>query len=74
VSTKFLIENKYNKAVPMANNKDGKTMPNLSRTVRFNGHEQLPYRLILSLLSHKPIRIDDIRPDDQEPGLNGTAS
>ncbi|KNF00205.1 18S rRNA biogenesis protein RCL1 [Puccinia striiformis f. sp. tritici PST-78] len=43
---------------------------NLSRTVRFKGHEQLPYRLILSLLSHKPIRIDDIRPDDQEPGLN----
>lgn len=41
-----------------------------SRTVRFKGHVHLPYRLVLSLLSHKPIRIDDIRPDDQEPGLN----
>ncbi|OAV98697.1 18S rRNA biogenesis protein RCL1 [Puccinia triticina 1-1 BBBD Race 1] len=52
-------------------NKDGGGVtPNLSRTVRFKGHEQLPYRLILSLLSHKPIRIDDIRPDDQDPGLN----
>ncbi|MBW0527070.1 hypothetical protein O181_066785 [Austropuccinia psidii MF-1] len=43
---------------------------NPSRIIRFKGQTHLCYRLVLSLLSHKPIRIDDIRPDDQEPGLN----
>ncbi|CAH7688237.1 RNA 3'-terminal phosphate cyclase/enolpyruvate transferase [Phakopsora pachyrhizi] len=44
--------------------------PNPSRTVRFEGHGLLPFRLVLSLLSHRPVRIDNIRSDSQEPGLN----
>ncbi|KAG0139667.1 hypothetical protein CROQUDRAFT_666157 [Cronartium quercuum f. sp. fusiforme G11] len=40
-----------------------------SRIIRFKGHLHFTYRLVLSLLSHRPVRIDDIRPDHQEPGL-----
>lgn len=42
---------------------------NSSRYLRFSGHELFRHRLVLSLLSHRPVRIDDIRPDDSEPGL-----
>ncbi|KAG8865400.1 hypothetical protein FRB96_000290 [Tulasnella sp. 330] len=33
------------------------------------GHEDLRNRVVLSVLSGKPVRIDKIRPDDKEPGL-----
>ncbi|KAH9817182.1 RNA 3'-terminal phosphate cyclase/enolpyruvate transferase [Melampsora americana] len=42
---------------------------NPSRIVKFKSHLHFTYRLVLSLLSHRPIRIDQIRPDDHEPGL-----
>ncbi|KAJ3492332.1 hypothetical protein NLI96_g8 [Meripilus lineatus] len=37
--------------------------------LRFSGHQYLRHRLVLSILSGKPVRIDKIRPDDQNPGL-----
>ncbi|ORZ34249.1 putative RNA-3'-phosphate cyclase [Catenaria anguillulae PL171] len=37
--------------------------------VKLQGHHQLRNRLVLSLLSGKPVRIDQIRPDADEPGL-----
>jgi RNA 3'-terminal phosphate cyclase-like protein len=37
--------------------------------LRFRGSEHFRQRLILSTLSGKPIRIDDIRADDESPGL-----
>ncbi|KAG9025670.1 hypothetical protein FRB95_009915 [Tulasnella sp. JGI-2019a] len=37
--------------------------------LRFSGHENLRNRVVLSVLSGKPVRIDQIRPDDKEPGL-----
>ncbi|KAG8992672.1 hypothetical protein FRB90_000935, partial [Tulasnella sp. 427] len=37
--------------------------------VKFSGHEHLRNRIVLSLLSGKPIRIDKIRSDDKDPGL-----
>ncbi|GAA5992612.1 hypothetical protein JCM10908_002687 [Rhodotorula pacifica] len=40
-----------------------------SRVLSFKGHSRLRHRLVLSLLSRKPVRIDRIRPDDDEPGL-----
>ncbi|GAA5872405.1 hypothetical protein JCM3774_004511 [Rhodotorula dairenensis] len=40
-----------------------------SRVLSFKGHARLRHRLVLSLLSRRPIRIDRIRPDDDEPGL-----
>lgn len=40
-----------------------------SRVLTFSGHSRLRHRLVLSLLSRKPVRIDRIRPDDDEPGL-----
>ncbi|KAM0787183.1 hypothetical protein ACM66B_006429 [Microbotryomycetes sp. NB124-2] len=40
-----------------------------SRVLRFNGHGHLRRRLILSLLSRRPVRIDGIRADDEQPGL-----
>lgn len=35
----------------------------------FSGHEHLRHRLVLSILSRRPIRIDSIRPDEDQPGL-----
>ncbi|KAI0683835.1 18S rRNA biogenesis protein [Cytidiella melzeri] len=35
----------------------------------FNGHQFLRHRLVLSILSGKPVKIDKIRPDDKNPGL-----
>ena len=40
-----------------------------SRLLRFTSHEAFRPRLILSLLSQRPVRIDRIRPDHQHPGL-----
>lgn len=37
--------------------------------IKFSGHEHLRNRIVLSLLSGKPIRIDKIRSDDKDPGL-----
>ena len=39
--------------------------------VHFSGHQYLRHRLVLSLLSGKPIKIDKIRTDDKNPGLRG---
>ncbi len=39
--------------------------------LHFNGHQYLRHRLVLSLLSGKPVRIDKIRPEDKNPGLRG---
>ncbi|GAA5932498.1 hypothetical protein JCM1841_000229 [Sporobolomyces salmonicolor] len=40
-----------------------------SRVLAFTGPSHLRHRLVLSLLSRRPLRIDRIRPDDDEPGL-----
>lgn len=37
--------------------------------VHFSGHQYLRHRLILSILSGRPVRIDKIRSDDKNPGL-----
>ena len=39
--------------------------------VKFSGAEHLRYRLVLSILSGRPVRIDGIRSDDRDPGLKG---
>lgn len=44
-------------------------MPAKSRT--FSGHKYLRYRLILATLSGKTIRIENIRPEDDEDGRIG---
>lgn len=40
-----------------------------SRVLRFKGHGHLRHRLVLSLISRRPVRIDEIRSTDEEPGL-----
>lgn len=40
--------------------------------LRYNGHLHLRTRLVLSILSGKPVRIDGIRSTDKDPGLRGT--
>ncbi|PFH54186.1 hypothetical protein AMATHDRAFT_72706 [Amanita thiersii Skay4041] len=37
--------------------------------VKFSGHQHLRSRLVLSILSGKPVRIDNIRSHDKNPGL-----
>ncbi|KAI0724012.1 18S rRNA biogenesis protein [Cerioporus squamosus] len=37
--------------------------------LQFSGHQYLRHRLVLSILSGKPVRIDKIRSDDKNPGL-----
>lgn len=39
--------------------------------LKFHGSNFLKQRLILSMLSGKPVQIVDIRSDDDEPGLRG---
>jgi RNA 3'-terminal phosphate cyclase-like protein len=39
--------------------------------VHFSGQQYLRHRLVLSILSGKPVRIDKIRSDDKNPGLKG---
>ncbi|THH10790.1 hypothetical protein EW145_g1077 [Phellinidium pouzarii] len=38
-------------------------------SLKFSGHQHFRYRLVLSILSGKPLRIDRIRADDKDPGL-----
>lgn len=40
-----------------------------SRLLRFRGHAYFRQRLVLATLASRPVRIDQIRPDDEEPGL-----
>jgi len=40
-----------------------------NRLLRYSGHAHFRHRLVLSLLTRKPIRIDSIRPDNDDPGL-----
>ncbi|KAI0082812.1 18S rRNA biogenesis protein [Panus rudis PR-1116 ss-1] len=37
--------------------------------LHFSGHQYLRHRLVLSILSGKPVKIDKIRSDDKNPGL-----
>ncbi|KII88345.1 hypothetical protein PLICRDRAFT_140467 [Plicaturopsis crispa FD-325 SS-3] len=37
--------------------------------LQFSGHAHLRHRLVLSILSGKPVRIDKIRSEDKNPGL-----
>jgi len=37
--------------------------------LQFSGHQFLRHRLVLSILSGKPVKIDKIRADDKNPGL-----
>ncbi|KAJ2701700.1 hypothetical protein H4R19_005401 [Coemansia spiralis] len=37
--------------------------------LHYEGHKFLKQRLVLSILSQQPVRIDRIRPDDENPGL-----
>ena len=40
--------------------------------LRFEGHNYLRQRLLLATLSGKTVRIDNIRPEDEDnPGLTG---
>lgn len=41
------------------------------RALQFSGHQHFRQRLVLSLLSRKPVRIDEIRSHDEDPGLKG---
>ncbi|KAL0946638.1 hypothetical protein HGRIS_012834 [Hohenbuehelia grisea] len=40
-----------------------------SNVLQFSGHQHLRHRLVLSILSGKPVKIDKIRSDDKNPGL-----
>ncbi|KAF8844489.1 18S rRNA biogenesis protein [Paxillus ammoniavirescens] len=44
-------------------------MPQTGPTVTYSGHQYLRQRLVLSILSGKPVRIDKIRSEDKNPGL-----
>lgn len=39
--------------------------------LKFSGHTHFRTRLVLSILSGKPVRIEKIRSDDKNPGLRG---
>jgi len=39
--------------------------------LKFSGHQFITQRLILSTLTGKPIKIDKIRSEDDNPGLQG---
>lgn len=39
--------------------------------IHFSGHQYLRHRLVLSILSGKPVRVDKIRSEDKNPGLSG---
>ena len=43
----------------------------MSQPIHFSGHQHLRSRLVLSILSGKHIRIDRIRSEDKNPGLQG---
>jgi RNA 3'-terminal phosphate cyclase-like protein len=39
--------------------------------IHYSGHQAFRDRLVLSVLSGKPVKIDKIRSDDKNPGLRG---
>ena len=41
----------------------------MSRVLRYAGHAYLRQRLVLATLAGRPVRIDRIRSDDEEPGI-----
>ena len=43
----------------------------MSQPIHFTVHQHLRSRLVLSILSGKHIRIDKIRSEDKNPGLQG---
>lgn len=47
------------------------SMAHSGQVSSFSGHQYLRQRLVLSVLSGKPVRIDKIRSDDKNPGLQG---
>lgn len=42
-----------------------------NKVLTYEGNNYLRYRLVLSTLSGKPIRITNIRTKDDDPGLKG---
>lgn len=40
--------------------------------LKYSGHQHFRHRLVLSILSGKPVKIEGIRPDDKNPGLRGS--
>lgn len=46
-------------------------MAQIGGALKFNGHQHLRQRLVLSILSGKNVRIDKIRTEDKNPGLRG---
>ena len=42
---------------------------NKSRVIRCVGHANFRHRLVLSLLSRRPVRFDEIRSEEDEPGI-----
>lgn len=47
------------------------TMAHSGSLIQFSGHQYLRNRLVLSILSGKPVRVDKIRSEDKNPGLRG---
>lgn len=54
---------KKNRSLPIA-------IP-MSKLLKFEGYNYFRQRLILATLSGKPVRIEKIRSDDENPGLKG---
>ena len=46
----------------------------MSSILKFQGYNYLRQRLVLATLSGKPVRIEKIRSDDENPGLRGILS
>lgn len=44
-------------------------MGSTSRVLPFTGAAHFRHRLVMAILSRRPIRIDSIRPDEDQPGL-----
>ncbi|KAF9813134.1 hypothetical protein IEO21_05745 [Rhodonia placenta] len=44
-------------------------MAQSTAVLHFSGHQWLRNRLVLSIISGKPVKVDKIRPDDKNPGL-----
>lgn len=43
----------------------------MSKLLKYEGYNYLRQRLVLATLSGKPVRIEKIRSDDENPGLRG---
>lgn len=43
----------------------------MNRLLKYEGYNYFRQRLILATLSGKPVRIEKIRSDDENPGLKG---